>query len=379
MGWYKNLFASKKRNIQTYENNFNDLDIDSLFASLRANTMKIRRQEKLLDKIIPLQKPLNSYLALEKDVHNSLKNYAVRFKDSTDEKNKLHLRLIRNNPALLRMEIYEDEIPFLQQELRHVNNLVNTYKNNIEYLKEEKEDLISDRESLILGYNVLKNFGMFFLILLVVGLILIFAISQMLRESIWLYMSILAIVFMFFVVFLILTKEKLEKELRKNGVLQKKVAKYIQKFQIHYFNQQQYLNFQFKKLGIDNLNQLDNYFEKYLKNKDHEQNYKQYLQSMQISEQKIKEILRDYDIPFEDIGIIEEWILNPSKLEEAKNMVSEMENIQIQIEKMKEHEQELYQTLMTYGANPIYENIIKENMEQHYNWINEEFEKEVNS
>ncbi|WP_305767634.1 hypothetical protein [Candidatus Epulonipiscium viviparus] len=375
MGWLKKIGLSKNK--ETYQNNFNDLDIDSLFTSLRSNAIKIKKQEKILENIYPLEEPLKEYLSLDRSVKNNLTILAGRYKDSTDEKNKLNTRLIKNNPALSKMEAYESEIPVLQNELKEVSTLASKYKTNIEYLRIEKDNLVIDREALLVGYEALEKIGMFFLTLLGLSLIITFTLMQIIRESVWVYMSMISIAFMGFVLFLIFSKERLERELVRNEILQKKAAKYIQKFQIHYFTQQQYLDYQYKKLGINNVEQLDNYFTKYLKNKGHERNYQQHVQTLQVSEQKIKDTLRINEVPIRYINTIEEWVLNPYKLEEAKNMVSEMDSIKTQITKMKEYEQELYTTLMNYGTQEEYEDTIKDKMGEFYKWINEELDQEA--
>ncbi|WP_010167580.1 hypothetical protein [Candidatus Epulonipiscium viviparus] len=375
MGWLKKIGLSKNK--ETYQNNFNDLDIDSLFTSLRSNAIKIKKQEKILENIYPLEEPLKEYLSLDRSVKNNLTILAGRYKDSTDEKNKLNTRLIKNNPALSKMEAYESEIPVLQNELKEVSTLASKYKTNIEYLRIEKDNLVIDREALLVGYEALEKIGMFFLTLLGLSLIITFTLMQIIRESVWVYMSMISIAFMGFVLFLIFSKERLERELVRNEILQKKAAKYIQKFQIHYFTQQQYLDYQYKKLGINNVEQLDNYFTKYLKNKGHERNYQQHVQTLQVSEQKIKDTLRINEVPIRYINTIEEWVLNPYKLEEAKNMVSEMDSIKTQITKMKEYEQELYATLMNYGTQEEYEDTIKDKMGEFYKWINEELDQEA--
>lgn len=49
-----------------YKNDFNNLDIDSLFADIKANAVKIRRQEITLENIYPMQKPLKEYQSLDR-------------------------------------------------------------------------------------------------------------------------------------------------------------------------------------------------------------------------------------------------------------------------------------------------------------------------
>ncbi len=360
-----------------YKNDFNNLDIDSLFADIKANAVKIRKQEINLENIYPMQKPLKEYQSLDRSVKNQLASLSLKYNDSNVAKNKLSNRLIKNNPALTRMETYENQLPFLKDELQNASTLATKYKTNIDYLKAEKDHLVIDRESLLLGYNALEKLGMFFLVLLGISLIMTFTLMQIIRESVWIHMSLISITFMIFVLFLVLSKEKLERELTRNEVLQKKASKYIQKFQIHYFTQKQYLEYQYKKLGVNNPEQLDSYVSKYMKNKDYERNYQQHLNSIQDSEQKIKDTLQINDVPIKYINTIEYWIINPNKLEEVKKMVSEIGSIQKSIEDMKEYEQELYKTLLSYNAKSEYDEYIKDKLTEYYKWVSERLELEA--
>ncbi|OON97346.1 MAG: hypothetical protein ATN31_08265 [Candidatus Epulonipiscioides saccharophilum] len=374
MRWF-NKAVNKEKDM--YKNDFNNLDIDSLFADIKANAVKIRRQEITLENIYPMQKPLKEYQSLDRAVKNQLASLALKYNDSNVAKNKLSNRLVKNNPALTRIETYENQLPFLKDELQNASTLATKYKTNIDYLKAEKDHLVIDRESLLLGYNALEKLGMFFLVLLGISLIMTFTLMQVIRESVWIHMSLISITFMIFVLFLVLSKEKLERELTRNEVLQKKASKYIQKFQIHYFTQQQYLEYQYKKLGVNTPEQLDSYVSKYMKNKDYERNYQQYLKSSQDSEQKIKDTLQINDVPIKYINTIEYWIINPNKLKEVKKMVSEISSMQKSIEDMKEYEQELYKALLSYNSKSEYDEYIKDKLTEYYKWVSERLELEA--
>ncbi|OOB80581.1 MAG: hypothetical protein BEN19_04180 [Epulopiscium sp. Nuni2H_MBin003] len=375
MSWFRKIF-SKKNEVKTYEGKFDDVDIDNLFESLKTTSIKIQRQEKYLEDVQALESPLSSFLSLDENTQKSLKNYATQYKDITDEQRGLQTRLVKNNPALYRISIYEQEVPTLLIELKQVQNLVKTFRNNIYYLRDEKEELIQDRVMLIRGYDYLRKFSIVFAVLLALCLLLIFTMMQVLREDIWIYMSAVCGVFIIFVPTLLLTKEKLEKEMTRNEILQKRAAKYIKKYQIHYFQQKNYLQYEFSKLGVDSIKKLENYYDKYLTYKAYEVKYNRNIQTMQISQQKIQEILSDHKLPTEDSIVIEEWLFNPHKIEESKMLVREIEPIKVQIKTLKEYEEDVYKQLIAYAEMDEYKDIVAKKLDEHYEWLNERLDKE---
>ncbi|OOB78561.1 MAG: hypothetical protein BEN18_00920 [Epulopiscium sp. Nuni2H_MBin001] len=343
-------------------------DIDSLFESLKSTTLKLHRQEEQLEQINSLKRVVDMYLELDQKTHNQLKNYAVLYRDSVDEKTKLKARLIRNNPALQRLVEYEEEIPTLIRELKSVENQIHICKSNIEYLREEKEQLIEDRETLIGGYKFLKVFTAVFLLVLGLSFVLVITMLQVLRNTLWIYVGSIICVFMVFIVLLIIAKDRLEKALVKNELLQKKAAKYIQKYQIHYYQQQSYLDYEFKKLDVDSIDQLETYFERYTKNKVHETKYDTYVNNMMISENQISEILGNNQFNIRGIERIQEWLVNPHKLEEAKSIVSSFDSVNKQVDVLKIYEKDLYKQILAYGEVDQYKDMIAGRLEEYYQW-----------
>ncbi len=181
--WFNQWLRYRRRQSRGKVTNtkYDSNDIESLFESLKSTTLKLHRQEEQLEQITSLKKVVDMYLDLDQKTHNQLKNYAVLYRDSVDEKTKLKARLIRNNPALQKLVEYEHEIPRLIKELKSVENQVIICENNIRYLREEKENLIEDRETLVTGYKFLRIFTGVFLFLLGLSFILIITMMQVLR------------------------------------------------------------------------------------------------------------------------------------------------------------------------------------------------------
>lgn len=176
-------------------------------------------------------------------------------------------RLISNNSALARVGQYEEEIPDLIKEMQIAEKRRRETENHIFYLEEEKEELYEERESLLLGYRFLKGFSGIMIAAIVICLFVSFAVLQTLREQIWVVLTTIGFVVVALFIGVVILKENIDKELSRNVVLQQKAVKYLNKAKIRLFNQVQYLEFQYHKLGVDSVAKLELYYNRYLKTK----------------------------------------------------------------------------------------------------------------
>ena len=191
----------------------------------------------------------------------------------------------------------------------------------------------------------------------------------LLREKIWFVLSGIVVGMLIFIVILVLTKEKLEKEIKNNGILQQKAVKYLNKAKIRYFHQTQYLEFQYHKFGVDSVAKLEMYYNRYLKNKNNERLYLQMNDSLNEIEEDILKILHNKDILLEDIGDLADWILQPKMLNEMKRIDEDREKTKEQLVALSTYEEELWKELSIMALDPE----MKEEIDfclEHYNGEN---------
>ncbi|OON95581.1 MAG: hypothetical protein ATN36_07825 [Epulopiscium sp. Nele67-Bin005] len=364
--WLERLKNRRKKSGITVEDQIEANDIDGLFDVLRANYLRLSKLKRRLKSLEQTKACFESYESLSKDEKDKLHNLALSYKDSVDDRRKLQARLIRNNPALNRLVKYEKELPSLIEELKSVSNQVKITTSNIKYLKEEQEELREDRIVLINGYRYLKIFGVVCLSLIAIAMFLIFAMMQVLRQDIWLYITGICTIFLFFVAGLVFAKDKLEKEIRKNELLQQKVAKYINKYHVYYYNAKAYQDYEFQKLGVDSMAQLELYYNRYMQNKDHEHTYNQLRVRMLTIEQKMKETLTGNMLDPTSTEMLEEWILSPGKQEQARALINEYEQLAEQVNSLEEYEQDIYRQIFIYGEVEEYKETVTKKLDRHY-------------
>ena len=113
---------------------------------------------------------------------------------------------------------------------------------------------------------------------------------QCIRVYIGLILIGLVCIGLFLLIVLLYTKQKIEKKLYDNELLQQKAAKFINKCKVRYFHNNRYLEFEFGKLEIDSVAKLEMLYNRYMKNKDNEKEYNKYTRAlMSIEEDRTEE------------------------------------------------------------------------------------------
>ena len=336
---FKTLF--KKKDVQS----LTPSSVQEIFSELEEIAIKKQRITHYIQELNIKEEAHKQYENLDPDAVAQINALAQKAKEIEEKKQNLKGRLISTNAALLRLSKYEEEIPDLIKEMQGAEKRRRETESHIFYLQEERRELEEERETLISGYKFLKFISFAFVVFLGVSLLVSFVLLQILREKVWFILSGIVGIMLTFIVILVLTKEKLEKEIKDNGILQQKAVKYLNKSKIKFFHQTQYLEFQYHKLGVDSVAKLELYYNRYLKNKNNERIYLKMNDALNEIEEDILKILHQKDILLEDIGDLADWILQPKMLNEMKRIEEDREKTEEQLMALSTYEEELWKEL----------------------------------
>ena len=344
MSGLKKIFETlfRKKDVR---GNLDRSNVEEIFSELEEVHIKKQRIKHYMEELSIKEEAHKQYENLDPDAVSKINILAQKAKDIEEKKQNLKGRLISNNAALNRLANYEEDIPDLIKEMQVAEKRRRETESHILYLKEERINLEEERESLIGGYNFLKGLSLVLAVLLGVSLLGSFIMLQVLREKIWFILSVIVILMMFFVMAVILIKEKLEKEIKNNGILQQKAVKYLNKSKIRFFNQTQYLEFQYRKLGVDSVAKLELYYNRYLKNKNNERIYLQMNDVLTEIEEEILGILHSKNILLKDLGDLSDWILQPKRLNEMKQIEEDKKKTEEQLQALCLYEEEMWREL----------------------------------
>lgn len=338
VGQFKRMLSSlfKKQNRKPLERNVEEIEFE-----LKEIQQRRRYLAEYVEELIKREDACQKYAQLDAEIMREVNQLAHRIKEIEEKKVSLKGRLIRNNAALHRLADYEREIPALIKDMLSAEKQRKNTESYILYLKEEQQDLEEERELLIGGYKFLKGVSIGSVLIISLLLLVSFILLQILREKIWVILSIVVVITMALFIGIVLIKEKLEKKLKDNRILQQKAMKYLNKCKIKYFNQTRYLEFQYNKLGVDSTSKLEVYYNRYLKNKQNEALYLKMNDKILEIEKQILSILRQNEIIIEDLGDSSYWLLKPNILQEVKNIKEDCKKAKEQYEALKLYEEQL--------------------------------------
>ncbi|MDF2877357.1 MAG: hypothetical protein K0S30_453 [Clostridia bacterium] len=372
MGIFEILFK-KSKSRSTVSRSTSSLE--GIFDEL--NELVIKKQ-RISDYLVDLERRENEiqkFDALDKGDIEQLNILANKAKDIEEKKQNLRGRLIRNNKALYLIAQYEGDLPNLIKEMYDSERNQRDTEMNIVYLQEEKEELLEEREALLKGYRFLKHFSVFFVIMIALCLLATFALMQVLREEIWIALSVFGSMLLVFVVSILYAKDKMERELNKNVILQQKAIKYLNKSKIRYFHQRRYLDFQYEKLGVDSTSKLEMYYNRYIKNKDNEKKYMQFNQLLAEIEQKMLEIIKNKKIHVEYIENLTDWALAPQKVNAIKTLKADKEKTIEQHKALVLYEETLWKEVYSYEKDEEMKAIIHHKINMYHDKVTGHLDK----
>lgn len=339
--------------------------VEEVFNELESVVTKKQRVTEYLATLAVKEEETKRFEALDKKTINALNVLAGRAKAIEEKKQNLKGRLINQNAALMRLVPYEDEIPDIIKEMQEAEKRKRETENNMYYLREEREELLEERESLLSGYSFLKGFSIVFIGLIGIGILVIFALMQVLREAVWFYLTFATILLVLFLAGLLYAKERIEKALERNTILQQKAVRYLNKSKIRYFHQMRYLDFQYHKLGVDSAAKLEMYYTRYVKNKNNEKVYLQMNETLSQIEDKMLAILKEHHINIDYIDNLTEWALNPKKVNALKNVKVEYQKTEEQLQGLNTYEQELWKEILVMQEDSNLKAVVTQKIKKH--------------
>ncbi|WP_069997427.1 hypothetical protein [Cellulosilyticum sp. I15G10I2] len=372
MGIFKTMF---KKNKKKHSLPLGTAAIEELFEELNEVFMKKKRVSDYLIDLENREEEIKKFQALDKEDIEKLNVLANKARDIEDKKQNLRGRLIKNNKALFLISQYEEELPTLIKEMYESEKKQKETERNIFYLQEEKEALLEEREVLIKGYRFLKVFSITFVIIIALCVIITSALMQMLRDEVWLFLGLFGVLMIVFLVGILYSKDRIDRALRDNVILQQKAAKYLNKAKISYFHQIRYLTFQYEKLGVDSVAKLEMYYNRYIKNKDNEKKYLQLNQIISEIEEKMIEVIRNKNIQIDYIENLADWAIAPKKVNALKTLKADKQKTEEQLQALNTYEENLWKEVFALQEEKNSQEMIQDKINEYNSRMNRYLDK----
>ncbi|MDF2612717.1 MAG: hypothetical protein K0S71_503 [Clostridia bacterium] len=362
MGIFEAVFKRSKKEHSTPQG---ASTVEELFEELNELFIKKRRVSDYLIDLKNREEEIKKFQTLDKEDIEKLNILANRAKDIEEQKQNLRGRLIKNNKSLYLISQYEDDLPNLIKEMYESEKKLKETDRNIFYLEEEKEELLVEREMLLKGYQFLKTFSIIFVVVIAVCALITSALMQVLREAIWVYLSLFGTLLIFFLAGILYSKDRIDSELNKNVILQQKAVRYLNKSKIRYFHQTRYLEFQYEKLGVDSASKLEMYYNRYIKNKDNEKKYLQLNHLLSDIEEKMIEVIKNKGIDIEYIENLADWAVAPKKVNAIKVLKADKQKTEDQLQALMTYEEALWKEIFAMQESEETKKIIDYKIEEY--------------
>ena len=276
--------------------------IDSLkyVDNLCNNSMNIQKskleEEKRLLKSIELLDQFKKYDDIDDQDIEEIETLMDKYVSLGKEKENLKSDLLLNEKKYEDFRKYEDTIENSLKELREFEEDKEKLDNDLKYLKAEQGALKFEEESLISKFKTVEK--LFYSVLLsVCVLIIVFSTLYFIfGETIILPATIVAILFVFWIMWIFMIEGDLKLEHEKNKVKQEKIVKMINKVKIKIVNAEAALLSIYKKFGVNSSVALKNKWDIYKQLKNKRLQYNEVFTDYFDIYEQIEKILNKYHI-----------------------------------------------------------------------------------
>ncbi|HHY99853.1 MAG TPA: DUF2207 domain-containing protein, partial [Tissierellia bacterium] len=222
---------------------------------LCAELMDIAHQKinllKELQEVTKEEKELERFKLLTAEDLRKIRKLLFDHKAIEDEKESLKGRLISKNRILNTIQKYEDEVPKILKEIQEAEEKQRRVKRDVDYLEGEKEELIYNREQLENAKIMIHKVS--------IGTVITFGIIALIFASIimngnnriFIPAVITAIAAIGMGTWLYIFRRRVEYEIVKNGRMQARAVKLLNKAKIRYVYYTNFLEYEYKKFNVD--------------------------------------------------------------------------------------------------------------------------------
>lgn len=369
------LFSRFKKHDETNEF-YNILNRDDFFDdaekanSLCAELMDIANKKinllKELQAVIKEEKELEKFKLLTAEDLRKIRKLLFDYKAIEDEKESIKGRLISKNRILNTIQRYEDEIPKILEEIKEAEEKQRRVKRDVDYLEGEKEALIYNREQLENAKIMIYRLSIGTVITIgIIALIFTFIIING-NNRIFIPAVLTAIAAIGMGTWLYIFRRRVEYELVKNGRMQSRAVKLLNKAKIRYVYYTNFLEYEYKKFNVDSSEQLERNWELYNKNKHHEVRYRSINSTMSRIEDEVLSILEKRGIHVNFFDDIKQW----SSVEERRKILidlqQEKEALESKLDFLDTYQEDIWNQLNELKERDYTEDKIIEKIIQNY-------------
>lgn len=223
-------------------------------AELCNKALKIAQQRTVIDKkakeYTVLLDEVACYENLNNDEADYLKDLVNKFVSLTKERNGLRLQMGDFDKSLYKLMELEQQAPEAIQRMEDAEIKRNIFKQDITYLKDEKQKLEEECENLKFGLKFIYYFSIGMTLLFGMGVMLLVLLNLFKEQVVFFPLTTLCIALLFLVSLIYVVKRKISFELKLNVKKQSKCVGLLNKKMVVFSYYQNFLNYEYKKFNV---------------------------------------------------------------------------------------------------------------------------------
>jgi hypothetical protein len=353
MGIIKRIrsFFSRKRNEEDQTKYFlkEDLDIES-FVNYRSPverqnfvsdscTQIVEAVEKI-DKLKLEYQRITSYLTdiqkidlIQPESRNELDMIASSIVSLTKERTDYQKKAKKlSNKQYRLMKEHEDLIPDTIKKLKISENRSTIIKRDMEHLEGEKGSLFYEKENIGSKRKYLNWLGKVTCVWVIALMIVLFVIGKTQNIDIQIPFLITVFIAFIFATYIFVSVNNDKKRLNITILKIQKAIRLLNKVKIKYVNNQNELEYIYKKYWIHNSTELEYNWRQYKKEKEEEIKYRKNTSELDTYYKELIRILEENDVVNPDI-----WLYQAGAIIDPKEMVEVRHDLNVRRQKIREN------------------------------------------
>lgn len=320
--------------------------IDTLCnTSLNLHKSKLEEERRLL-KNIELLDQLNKYEEIDSNDIMEIEDLIDKYTTLGREKESLKSDLLLNERKYEAFRKYEDTIEESITELRNMEDNKEKLDVDLKYLKAEQGALKFEEENILEKYKRIESLFYTILLFACIGIVAFSGMYFIFGNSIILPCTVIAVVVIFWIMWIFMIESDLKLGLEKNKFKQEKIVKMINKIKIKIVNAEADLITQYKKYDVNSAASLKNKWAIYRQTKNKRMQYNEVFTDYFDIYERIEKILNKYHIQFDDeLSVLKELTDKKEKLKLKSETETDIIASKKRIEKFVSEQKEIVEKL----------------------------------
>lgn len=320
---------------------------------------KAKEYETILDEV-------ECYEKLSPSEGEYLKELVNKFVSLTKERNTLRFQMGDFDPSLDKLVALENQAPDAIKQMEEAEIKERGLKQDLVYLKQEKDRLESEKENLEFGNKFLYKFNIAMVILFGVSIMLLVMLNLFKQQVVFVPLTILCFILLFLVTLVYFFRRRIDFELRLNVKKQIKAVGLINKKTVVYSYYRNFLNYEYKKFNVKSSSGLRVNLKEYGNYKHITSRYDSIRNIMFETQKLLENFLRDKNIKDINASIesFAKTIDIDDKIVYAKEVAAKKQRLDNKIAELDEKHEKIWDELISLNLkdetqDKIIERIIK--------------------